>query len=1013
MANFAAQQFEQRMKRALEQVKVVLEANKKPCFASGVHHEYKDKYLLVETLVNTAAASQLNCLGQLGMTADHLKQLCEWASTHSVSLRWETNSTCSFLRKEEREVESPTKHTSELTVGGVVASSVTHKAVTKVTEWFWNYQATFELLAFRGVGAEPADRISLMQGTGATELKTTTESSPYPASQTPRREDFNITWLVRQLKAGSSTPSFTVNRSDAKCHTPVRNPDSQAAGEHFRGFRWWIGRLESSVSNLLRVEQPATSPFGNVNVSVQQDNVLVPVIPLMQDAIPAAAGAGAATDTAGAGATPAELPAGSLMACLARSGADSEDSPVLNFQDFNKLLQEEIRVIIERRKELEKAMPQDSVASRPPMKTAVTAMIHMLATHMTKVCIQLEVAVDYVEGLLRQQLVAAIGKEVTPADFQEYMTYDYRKYFRAEYAPRPFVYAVRRSARHSPEGSLSLEDVPESTPDRSPGGASMASPIFTMTAVSEARHDMTFPINASTNITFGGERHLHAYLSHQFSGQAASSIRLVARARQFSSFLVLVGNLSSATTFDPKYAAIVQNKDELSIPLDLSTIPTPKEFKDAIQSLSPEQQGFAKAFRAMQLESTLFGILVVQIRPQLETVLNLAPDSLTKEIKLTSNLMQLFTKYQIPTDLLAFDGTEDEEGMEIVTPTASDRLMAVRGHVQAMLDMIEAEKQEEVEQAKQARQYARHQFDACGGSEECAERGIRASIDSCSNSLGSGLFGGSAKGGGRSMRFGSATRVALGGGPPPPPCAPTAWGCDVDRGMDMDLGCAVPVSAPVARSAPRSAQAFSSPSSAISTGYQQQAQQQQPQPGQQGQSQQQQQSGAADVVATSGRDYTQVPKELDAAFEKLDPDNALRPTIIKPGSLWAKKSQKALLAQPTTSMLSTDEQKTEKDAAFDLLDALTKSGALPLQQASLHIVVAATHCFDKSITDTVVQGNVNPIEKVERSSLIMASTIHRQPVWALVQPQQRARIEGTSSRLFLEDELAATDLMDL
>eukprot|EP00929_Paragymnodinium_shiwhaense_P063714 TRINITY_DN3184_c0_g1_i3.p1 TRINITY_DN3184_c0_g1~~TRINITY_DN3184_c0_g1_i3.p1 ORF type:complete len:1000 (+),score=182.48 TRINITY_DN3184_c0_g1_i3:105-3104(+) len=999
MANFAAQQFEQRMKRALEQVKVVLEANKKPCFASGVHHEYKDKYLLVETLVNTAAASQLNCLGQLGMTADHLKQLCEWASTHSVSLRWETNSTCSFLRKEEREVESPTKHTSELTVGGVVASSVTHKAVTKVTEWFWNYQATFELLAFRGVGAEPADRISLMQGTGATELKTTTESSPYPASQTPRREDFNITWLVRQLKAGSSTPSFTVNRSDAKCHTPVRNPDSQAAGEHFRGFRWWIGRLESSVSNLLRVEQPATSPFGNVNVSVQQDNVLVPVIPLMQDAIPAAAGAGAATDTAGAGATPAELPAGSLMACLARSGADSEDSPVLNFQDFNKLLQEEIRVIIERRKELEKAMPQDSVASRPPMKTAVTAMIHMLATHMTKVCIQLEVAVDYVEGLLRQQLVAAIGKEVTPADFQEYMTYDYRKYFRAEYAPRPFVYAVRRSARHSPEGSLSLEDVPESTPDRSPGGASMASPIFTMTAVSEARHDMTFPINASTNITFGGERHLHAYLSHQFSGQAASSIRLVARARQFSSFLVLVGNLSSATTFDPKYAAIVQNKDELSIPLDLSTIPTPKEFKDAIQSLSPEQQGFAKAFRAMQLESTLFGILVVQIRPQLETVLNLAPDSLTKEIKLTSNLMQLFTKYQIPTDLLAFDGTEDEEGMEIVAPAASDRLTAVRGHVQAMLDMIEAEKQEEVEQAKQARQYEGRVSDS-DDSDDCMEEiedevfpahrsrrsagGIRASVESCSMDL---LCD--------SNSYLSAAPIAYRCAPPMPPmaaCAPAA---------------------PIALAA--EVQAFGSASSAISTGYQQQQQQpqqQQPQPGQQGQSQQQQ-SGAADVVATSGRDYTQVPKELDAAFEKLDPDNALRPTIIKPGSLWAKKSQKALLAQPTTSMLSTDEQKTEKDAAFDLLDALTKSGALPLQQASLHIVVAATHCFDKSITDTVVQGNVNPIEKVERSSLIMASTIHRQPVWALVQPQQRARIEGTSSRLFLEDELAATDLMDL
>eukprot|EP00324_Dicrateria_rotunda_P002639 CAMPEP_0206157716 /NCGR_PEP_ID=MMETSP1474-20131121/4161_1 /ASSEMBLY_ACC=CAM_ASM_001110 /TAXON_ID=97495 /ORGANISM="Imantonia sp., Strain RCC918" /LENGTH=44 /DNA_ID= /DNA_START= /DNA_END= /DNA_ORIENTATION= len=43
---------------------------------------------------------------------------------------------------------------------------------------------------------------------------------------------------------------------------------------------------------------------------------------------------------------------------------------------------------------------------------------------------------------------------------------------------------------------------------------------------------------------------------------------------------------------------IVQNKDELMIPLILEDIPTAKAFKDAIESLSPEQQRFAKAFRS-------------------------------------------------------------------------------------------------------------------------------------------------------------------------------------------------------------------------------------------------------------------------------------------------------------------------------------------------------------------------------------------------------------------------------
>ena len=40
------------------------------------------------------------------------------------------------------------------------------------------------------------------------------------------------------------------------------------------------------------------------------------------------------------------------------------------------------------------------------------------------------------------------------------------------------------------------------------------------------------------------------------------------------------------------------------------------------------------------------------------------------------------------------------------------------------------------------------------------------------------------------------------------------------------------------------------------------------------------------------------------------------------------------------------------------------------------MVVAATHTFTKTLIDTVVQDNVNPIEKVERTQLIMASVVH-------------------------------------
>eukprot|EP00754_Rhynchopus_humris_P033535 Rhum_TRINITY_DN15470_c7_g12::Rhum_TRINITY_DN15470_c7_g12_i2::g.158711::m.158711 len=126
---------------------------------------------------------------------------------------------------------------------------------------------------------------------------------------------------------------------------------------------------------------------------------------------------------------------------------------------------------------------------------------------------------------------------------------------------------------------------------------------------------MRFALNASSEVRFGGERFVHSYICHRFSTEAMPSLQLVGRARQFSGFVLLVGAIGGADVFLPKAAMIVQNKDDFKLPLLLDEIPTPKEFRDAIESLSPEQQRFAKAYRGMQLEATLFGVCVVQIKP--------------------------------------------------------------------------------------------------------------------------------------------------------------------------------------------------------------------------------------------------------------------------------------------------------------------------------------------------------------------------------------------------------------
>ncbi len=76
-----------------------------------------------------------------------------------------------------------------------------------------------------------------------------------------------------------------------------------------------------------------------------------------------------------------------------------------------------------------------------------------------------------------------------------------------------------------------------------------------------------------------------------------------------------------------------------------------------------------------------------------------------------------------------------------------------------------------------------------------------------------------------------------------------------------------------------------------------------------------------------------------------------------------QESRKSLLDEPAQSSLWADEQRLEKDRCYDLLDALTKSGGLAIEGATLHIVMVASHCFDKSVLKTLVEDNVNPIER--------------------------------------------------
>merc|ERR1712137_602339 len=135
-----------------------------------------------------------------------------------------------------------------------------------------------------------------------------------------------------------------------------------------------------------------------------------------------------------------------------------------------------MRAMKERLTVLAASFPKENLAV-----SVLDASMIMVLTHCGEVCVQWNESIDYIESMIREKLIAAIGQKVSPTEFAEYMRFHNRKLFADDYMPSPFCFAVRRSEKHSPEGTVSLEG--------SSVGSS-AQPIVTLSSCSNGSHGM-------------------------------------------------------------------------------------------------------------------------------------------------------------------------------------------------------------------------------------------------------------------------------------------------------------------------------------------------------------------------------------------------------------------------------------------------------------------------------------------------------------------------------------------
>jgi hypothetical protein len=161
-------------------------------------------------------------------------------------------------------------------------------------------------------------------------------------------------------------------------------------------------------------------------------------------------------------------------------------------------------------------------------------------------------------------------------------------------------------------------------------------------------------------------------------------------------------------------------------------------------------------------------------------------------------------------------------------------------------------------------------------------------------------------------------------------------------------------------------------------------------------------SSDSNALPSQAVDFASIPKTLDATIEKFDKDSTLRSTKLKTKDTWSRKRQPDLLTKPATKILSAKDVKSESNKAYDLLDAISRSGSLPIAYSDLHVVVCVTHCFEKDVMATVVEDNVNPIEKLEMSTLLLGSAIHgATPLELIADEADRARFKSFVSEAII------------
>ena len=784
ISNFSASIFRDQIDSALISIKKSLDVNVVPKAAEDVPHSYDDKFKLAEFIGESGIQSIASLL--------ELDKAMKWASEDrkTVTLRFSSTSECSFIKSEKVTITPDSETISEVSAMGFKLKFGGGK--TTKQEYQYNYSVNYKSYLFKG--DDETDCIPLTETTTrCITCRYNTETPPHLKLHNSPPTDIDITWL---FEAMNKKQTFVIDRLSKTTKTPRRNEEVENFIKLTTSLREWCSSVLVFFDEMLQYKHKGVLVKDEqiIETTERSSNLIFPVL------------------------------------------YTSTDDDNITLPQPDDIVKRQLQDLKTHLSDVESSYSVDP-NQQSQLFSNNEAHHKTVLLFLSRLCVQLESCFDYLEGMIRTQLIKAIGHDVSPADFAEYMDYHCRVNFKEQYRPKLFSYPVQGRKKHDPEGVVEIEGL--HTINSS--GQIDVSSKFLLDAVTEIEPNEAS--QSTSNNVF-----LHSFCATRFSDSDVTNVlKLKARSRQFCSFVLLIGKLVGEDYIIDQ-ALLIQNRDQVEFILHLEDFKSNSELT-ALESISPEQREFALAYRKMQLESSLFALSIIEVKPQLERVLNVPPEILSQEIKLTQQLMELIIKYNIPADLLSYP--EDSQ-----QATSEDEIInKVSGYVSTVQNMLR----------------------------RCKDQAVK---DATESALANENFA---------------------------------------TGNEITTVKVPPV-----------------------------------------------------MSSTSGgqiRTASSLPGILQETLERECEGVCVRPTGIIVGNC-SQTSQKGLLGKPISSSLSNSDLMNKKYSTLRLLSYLTKHGVVPIQYSTMHVFMATTHRFDKTLMNVLVQDNINPITLVERSAQLIAAAIH-------------------------------------